>query len=114
MGPLREQQCGHIAERLVDQGQTLIERGIGISIGRRTGWDADRLTALESEHHALMEALGDATGFASAVEGPMTLAQACETWRRIDAVTALITTDTEVALARHALQQKQLQAPAER
>jgi len=114
MGTVREQQCGQIAERLVDQGQTLIERGIGISIGRRAGWDADRVSALDAEQRELLEALGDATGFISPSEGPMTLAQACETWRRIDAVTALITTDTEVALARHALQQQQGSGGAQR
>jgi hypothetical protein len=111
-GLVRQQQCSQIAERLVDQGQTLIERGIGISIGRRSGWDARRVAELEEEHVALLEALGEATGLAPASNGPMTLAEACETWRRVDAVTALITTDTEIALARHALQQRQQQATA--
>jgi hypothetical protein len=114
MGPVRQQQCGQIAERLVDQGQTLIERGIGISIGRRAGWDPQRVAELEDEHRALLEALGDATGLAPPGDGPMTLAQACETWQRVDAVTALITTDTEVALARHALQQRQATSAVER
>ena len=114
MGPVREQQCGQIAERLVDQGQTLIERGIGISIGRRAGWDARRVAELEVEHRELLEALGDATALTPPGEGPMTLAQACETWQRVDAVTALITTDTEVALARRALLQRQATSPADR
>ena len=114
MGPVRQQQCGQIAERLVDQGQTLIERGIGISIGRRAGWDPQRVAELEDEHRALLEALGDATGLAPPGNGPMTLSQACETWQRVDAVTALITTDTEVALARHALQQRQATTAADR
>jgi hypothetical protein len=114
MGPVRQQQCSQIAERLLDQGQTLIERGIGISIGRRAGWDPQRVAELEDEHRALLEALGDATGLAPAGDGPMTLAQACETWQRVDAVTALITTDTEVALARHALQQRQATSAVER
>jgi hypothetical protein len=105
MGLARVQQCSAVAERLVEQSPTLIERGIGISIGRRTGWPAERVAALEEEHRALLEALGDAMVLGAPTDGPMTAAQACEAYQRIDAMTSIITTESEVALARRALAQ---------
>ncbi len=105
MGPGREAQCSAVAGLLVDQGESLLQRGVGIAIGRRTGWDAEQVAALDAENKAMMEALGAATLFGDLAEPPMTQAQACEAYRRVEAVTRLMASDNEAALARRALQQ---------
>lgn len=105
MGAGRRAQCSAVAALLVDQGESLWQRGVGIAIGRRAGWDAEQLAALDAEHKAMMEALGAATLFGDLPEPPMTPAQACEAYRRVEAVTRLMASDNEAALARRALQQ---------
>lgn len=104
VGPARVAQCSAIAELLVVSGQTMLERGVGISIGRRSGWQAERVAALEAEHRAMADALGDALAITEAddADEPLTLEQACRSFERIDRVMALIASDSEVALARRA------------
>lgn len=105
MGPGREAQCSAVAGLLVEQGESLLQRGVGIAIGRRAGWDAEQVAALDAENKAMLDALGAATLFGDLAEPPMTRAQACEAYRRVDAVTRLMASDNEAALARRALQQ---------
>ncbi|HJV68639.1 hypothetical protein [Ideonella sp.] len=104
MGPGRLAQCSAVAELLVGSGQTMLERGTGIAIGRRSGWPAERVDALEAEHREMADALGDALAITDAGDatGPLTLDQACRSFERIDAVMSLIASDSEVALARRA------------
>jgi hypothetical protein len=105
MGPLRLAQCGAIAELLLDRSQTLMEQGIGITIGRRVGWDAERIAALEQEHRAMMEAYGQATVFwPEEPKRAMTRDEACAIYRRVDAIVQMVTTDSELGVARRALQ----------
>lgn len=105
MGPARHAQCDAIAELLVTVSPTLLEQGVGISIGRRVGWPEERVAALQREHRAMLEALSDATVFGpEEPQRAMTRDEACAIYRRVETVTALITSDTEVALARRALQ----------
>lgn len=107
MGPARIAQCGTVAELLVGSGQTLLEHGMGIAIGRRSGWETARIDALAAEHRAMMRALADAAALGdrdSDPAAPMTTEQACRQYERIDAALSLIASDSEVALARRALQ----------
>jgi len=109
MGPARVAQCSAVAETLLGSGQTLLERGIGIAIGRRAGWEQARLDGLETDHRAMTEALADAVAFGNAdsdATAPMTIEQACRQFARIDAAMSLIASDSEVALARRALEQQ--------
>ncbi|MFO1325717.1 MAG: hypothetical protein U1F56_00035 [Rubrivivax sp.] len=105
MGPGREAQCSAVAGLLVEQGENLLQRGVGIAIGRRAGWDAEQAAALGEENKAMMEALSAVTLFGDLGGPPMTQAQACEAYRRVEAVTRLMASDNEAALARRALQQ---------
>lgn len=112
MGPARAAQCGAVAELMVGRGQTLLEHGIGISLGRRSGWDEARVASLETEQRQMLQLFGESTLFWPEGDGPLTAAQACETYRRLQAVTDLITSDTELALARRALERAQAASAA--
>jgi hypothetical protein len=51
------QPCDALAELLVSRGTTLLDLGIGESIGAHVGWPSERLTALTQERNALMQSL---------------------------------------------------------
>jgi hypothetical protein len=51
-----QQQCEHIARLMVEQGDTLLARGIGLRIAERAGWSAARLSAARAETQALVKA----------------------------------------------------------
>lgn len=104
MGPARMQQCGAVAELLVTRGQTLLEHGIGMSLGRRSGWDEARVASLEAELRQMIQVFSESMQFWPEGDGPLTAAQACEAYRRLQVMTDLITSDTELALARRALE----------
>lgn len=104
MGAARSAQCGAVAELLVTRGQTLLEHGVGISLGRRSGWDAGRVARLEDEQRQMLQVFGDSTLFWPEGDGPLTATQACETYRRLQAVTDTIASDSELVLARRALE----------
>jgi hypothetical protein len=112
MGAARMQQCGAVADLLVSRGQTLLEHGIGISLGRRSGWDEARVASLETEQRQMLQVFGESTLFWPEGDGPLTAAQACETYRRLQAVTDLITSDTELVLARRALERARAESAA--
>jgi hypothetical protein len=48
-------QCGALAELLVDKGTTLGDFGVGIAIGDRAGWAKARVAKLAEERDALMQ-----------------------------------------------------------
>ncbi len=50
-----KRQCDALAELLVGQGKNLITLGTGEAIGRRVGWPAARVDALEREKNAVMQ-----------------------------------------------------------
>ena len=47
-------QCSALAELMVSKGTTLIELGLGISMGARAGWPANRVEALRQRKEGLM------------------------------------------------------------
>ncbi len=53
------QQCGSLAELWVTRGATLLDFGIGTSIGARAGWPAQKVKGLNIEHDALMQVIGE-------------------------------------------------------
>lgn len=50
----RWQICDAVAHQMIDNGATMIERGIGIRLGARLGWPADNVAALRQERDALL------------------------------------------------------------
>jgi hypothetical protein len=55
------EQCGALAELLVDKGTTLADFGVGITIGDRAGWAKTRVAKLAEERDALMQSVMQAT-----------------------------------------------------
>jgi len=51
------QPCDALAELLVSRGTTLLDLGVGKSIGAHVGWPSERLTGLTQEGNALMQSL---------------------------------------------------------
>jgi hypothetical protein len=56
-----KQQCDALAELLIGKGSNLITLMIGESIGKRVGWPAARVDALEREKKATMQSLEQLT-----------------------------------------------------
>jgi hypothetical protein len=50
------QQCDELAELFVSKGTTLLDLSIGAAIGTRAGWPQTRVTSLQDERDALMQA----------------------------------------------------------
>ena len=105
--PQRRQECGAVAGLMIEHGDTLMEHGIGIGLARRSGWPTDRVNALADEQRALSEAFVEETNFGFDQPGPMTMAQACETYRRVEASFALVSNGNEMQAARRALLRQQ-------
>ena len=59
--PDLRQQCSSLAELLVSRGTTLLDLGVGIIIGTRVGWSAQRVNDLTLMQKALMQAITQAT-----------------------------------------------------
>jgi hypothetical protein len=55
------QQCGAMAELLATKGTTLLDLGIGASLGARVGWPKGRVDGLRQERDALMQTIMLAT-----------------------------------------------------
>jgi hypothetical protein len=53
----RRQTCAAVAELLVDRADTLLERGIGVGLGRRLGWPDERVDRLQGEVDAYAASL---------------------------------------------------------
>ena len=51
----RHETCARIADVLADRSSTLMDQGIGRSLGRRLGWPSARLQALQDERDAIAE-----------------------------------------------------------
>lgn len=51
----RQQTCADVAEVLVNKGSSLLDVSLGASIGRRVGWPAERLSALQDERDAIAQ-----------------------------------------------------------
>ena len=51
-----KQQCDALAELMVGRGNNMITFAIGEAIGKRVGWPAARVDALEQEKNAMMQA----------------------------------------------------------
>ncbi len=49
----RRQVCERVADLFVDRSGTMMDRAIGINIGKRVGWTAERLQPLQEETNAL-------------------------------------------------------------
>jgi hypothetical protein len=73
-------QCSTVAELLVTKGTTLLDVGMGENIGKRVGWSASRVDALEEEKDALQQATRQAT-----LDGPETNSWSCESVKRLNA-----------------------------
>jgi len=52
---VQREQCGAIAEQLVTSGSTLLEFAVGVSLGERAGWTAQRVAALRGQKKALTQ-----------------------------------------------------------
>lgn len=52
----RRQTCDAVAHQLVDNGSTMIDRGVGIRLGSRLGWPGETVTALRQEQDAMQHA----------------------------------------------------------
>lgn len=50
----RAQLCDGVARTLVERGATMMDLAVGTAVGKRVGWPAERVTALEQERRALM------------------------------------------------------------
>jgi hypothetical protein len=50
----RAQICSGVAELLAERSDTFLARGIGIGIGKRVGWAADRLDRMRGEYTAYL------------------------------------------------------------
>lgn len=105
--PQRRAECGAVAGLMIEHGDTLMEHGIGVGLARRSGWPAERVDALAEEQRALSEAFVEETNFGFDQPGPMTMGQACETYRRVEASFALVSNGNEMQAARRALQRQQ-------
>lgn len=57
-GAERLRLCGDLARALVEKDTNLLGYTVGLGVGGRVGWPADRLARLREEHKALMESLG--------------------------------------------------------
>jgi hypothetical protein len=57
----RRQTCNAAAELLVVRSDTLLDRGIGVALGKRLGWPEDRIDRLRGEQSAYLESLGTST-----------------------------------------------------
>ncbi len=55
------QQCDSLAELLVGKGTTLLDLGVGRTLGARAGWSNARISELMQEQRALMQAIRQAT-----------------------------------------------------
>lgn len=53
------QQCSSLAELWVNRGTTLLDFGIGTSIGARAGWPAQRVNDLKMKRDALMQVIAE-------------------------------------------------------
>lgn len=51
----RRQLCSAAADLLVERSDTLLDRGVGIGLGRNLGWSAERLDRLRGEQTAYLE-----------------------------------------------------------
>ncbi len=105
--PQRRQECSSVAGLMIEHGDTLMEHGIGIGLARRSGWPVDRVNALADEQRALGDAFAEETNFGFDQPGPMSMAQACETYHRVEASFALVSNGNELQAARRALQRQQ-------
>lgn len=54
--PNRRETCDRVATMLTDRSTTMLARDIGISMGRRLGWPADRLLSLSQQRDAGQQA----------------------------------------------------------
>jgi hypothetical protein len=55
--PNRQQTCNNVAEYLVSRSDLLLDRAIGISVGRQAGWSSDRVDRLRGESEAYSASL---------------------------------------------------------
>jgi hypothetical protein len=92
------QQCSSLAELWVTRGTTLLDFGMGTSIGARAGWPARRVTDLRMELDALTQAIVE-TGPAS--EGDT---WSCDTVQRGNAYVSRMARMGEIRAARDALE----------
>jgi hypothetical protein len=53
----RHQICAELARTMVERSDNLLERGIGVAIGRNAGWPAERIATLRLENQAWTNAL---------------------------------------------------------
>lgn len=51
----RQQSCAALAEVMVNRGRSLIDVGLGTTIGARAGWPAERVEALKREREAMFQ-----------------------------------------------------------
>jgi hypothetical protein len=53
----RRQTCSAAAELLVERADTLLERGVGVALGKRLGWSDERVDRLQGEADAYSASL---------------------------------------------------------
>jgi hypothetical protein len=90
------QLCVAVADTLLTHAGTLAEHSIALLIGRRSGWPADKVAAVEAERDAMRYAVqheGDAEGSASA----------CELGRIANRVTGVFADRGEIGVLREAV-----------
>jgi hypothetical protein len=92
------QQCNSLAELWVTRGTTLLDFGMGASIGARAGWPARRVNGLKMELHALMQVIEE-TGPAGADD-----TWSCDAVQRSNAYVSRMARMGEMGAARDALE----------
>jgi hypothetical protein len=97
--------CSAIAGVLVERGRTLMDRGMGIALARRSGWAASRIEKLEAEQRQLQAALAGVVPRKLPGDAPLTEAQACGLHRQVEALLAIVRSADEVQAARRLLAQ---------
>ena len=100
------QQCGALAEVLVSKGTTLLDLGIGASIGARAGWPQTRVTSLLEQRDALMQVTMQAES-----NGSVDM-WSCESVRRGNAYMSQLARLGELGALRDALEQSSETVPA--
>jgi hypothetical protein len=91
------QQCSSLAELWVTRGTTLLDFGMGASIGARAGWPAQRVNDLKMQLDALMQAMDTGPAGIDDTWG-------CDTVRRLNAYVGRMARLGEMGAARDALE----------
>jgi len=92
------QQCSDLAELMVTKGTTTIDFAIGMRLGSRAGWPAQKVKALTQQFEAMLQTVGQVAGIDQ--DQPWS----CSSVQRGNAYASLVTRLGEVGAAREAVE----------